>query len=230
MCYQAAASGGAISGARSSLRNPFDFNGLKDNEESTFSTGREAVAVATNSSVIGGIAGRYAAALYELADENKALDAVASDLSGLKALIAESADLAKLVQSPLIDRDDKAAAMNAVLEQAGVDDLTRRFIGVVARNNRLFALPGMIDAFLAELAERRGEVTAEVASARPLNETQLASITETLRSALGGRVAIEPRVDPSLIGGLVVRVGSRMIDASLKSKLQRLQVAMKGAQ
>jgi F-type H+-transporting ATPase subunit delta len=186
--------------------------------------------VAANSSVIGGIAGRYAAALYELADEGKALDAVAGDLSALKALIAESADMAKLLRSPLIDRDDKAAAMNSILQQAGANDLTRRFIGVVARNSRLFALPGMIDAFLAELAQRRGEITAEVASAKPLTENQLASISETLRSALGGRVAIEPRVDPSLIGGLVVRVGSRMIDASLKSKLQRLQVAMKGAQ
>lgn len=186
--------------------------------------------MATNSSVIGGIAGRYAAALYELADEGKSLDSVAGDLSSLKTLIAESADLAKLIRSPLIDRTDKAAAMNSVLQQAGADDLTRRFIGIVARNNRLFALPGMIEAFLAELAQRRGEVTAEVASAKPLSETQLASIAQTLQSALGGRVAIEPRVDPSLIGGLVVRVGSRMIDASLKSKLQRLQVAMKGAQ
>jgi F-type H+-transporting ATPase subunit delta len=186
--------------------------------------------VATNTSVIGGIAGRYAAALYELADEAKALDAVAGDLSGLKALIAESSDLARLLRSPLIDRADKETAMNSVLTQAGADDLTRRFIGVVARNNRLFSLPGMIDAFLAELAQRRGEITAEVASAKPLTETQLASISETLRSTLGGRVAVEPRVDPSLIGGLVVRVGSRMIDASLKSKLQRLQVAMKGAQ
>jgi F-type H+-transporting ATPase subunit delta len=186
--------------------------------------------VATNSSVIGGIAGRYAAALYELANEGKALDPVAADLSALKALIGESADLVRLLRSPLIDRGDKAAAMNRVLLQAGANDLTRRFIGVVAGNNRLFALPGMIDAFLAELARRRGEVTAEVASARPLGERQLAAITETLRAALGGRVAVEPRVDPSLIGGLVVRVGSRMIDASLKSKLQRLQVAMKGAQ
>ncbi len=186
--------------------------------------------MATNSSVIGGIAGRYAAALYELADEGKALDPVASDLSALKALIAESPDLAKLVRSPLIDRNDKAAAMNSVLLQAGAHDLTRRFIGVVARNNRLFAVPGMIDAFLVKLAERRGEITAQVASARPLTENQLASITETLRAALGGSIAVESRVEPSLIGGLVVRVGSRMIDASLKSKLQRLQVAMKGAQ
>ena len=186
--------------------------------------------MATNTSVIGGIAGRYAAALYELADESKALDAVADDLRALKSLISDSDDLAKLIRSPLIDRDDKAAAMNSVLKQAGCDDLTRRFIGVVASNNRLFALPGMIDAFLAELAQRRGEITAEVASAKPLSENQLASISETLQSALGGRVAIEPRVDPSLIGGLVVRVGSRMIDGSLKSKLQRLQVAMKGAQ
>ncbi|MGB1824829.1 MAG: ATP synthase F1 subunit delta, partial [Candidatus Puniceispirillaceae bacterium] len=111
----------------------------------------------------------------------------------------------------------------------GAGELTRRFVGVVAGNNRLFALDAMITAYLAELARRRGEITAEVTSARALNDEQLQQLTESLRAKLGGKIAVDPKVDPSLIGGLVVRVGSRMIDASLKTKLQRLQYAMKGA-
>lgn len=185
--------------------------------------------MATNTGVVGDIAERYALALYELADEAKSLDAVAEDLSSLKSLVAESADLRKLIASPLIDRDQKAAAITAILEKGGANDLTRRFIGLSARNNRLFALPAMIDAYLAELARRRGEITAEVTSARPLKDDQLQALTDRLREKLGSKIAVEAKVDPSLIGGLIVRVGSRMIDASLKSKLQRLQYAMKGA-
>ena len=185
--------------------------------------------MATEASVIGGIAARYAAALYELADDARALDAVAGDLTALRELIAESADLEKLVRSPVIDREAKARAMEAILEAAGAGDLVRRFIGVVACNNRLFALPAMIEGYLAELARRRGEVTAEVVSARTLSEDQLARLTETLQARVGGRVSVAARTDADLIGGLVVRIGSRMIDASLKSKLERLQYAMKGA-
>jgi F-type H+-transporting ATPase subunit delta len=185
--------------------------------------------VAANASVVGDIAERYGLALYELADEAKSLDEVASDLDSLKALIAESDDLSKLLRSPVIDADDKTKAINTILEQGGANSLTRRFVGVVAGNDRLFVLADMITAYLAELSTRRGEVTAEVISARPLNDDQLQQLTESLRAKLGGKVAVEPSVDSSLIGGLVVRVGSRMIDASLKTKLQRLQFAMKGA-
>ncbi len=185
--------------------------------------------MATETSVVGDIAERYGLALYELADEAKSLDEVADDLTSLRGLIAESADLDKLLRSPLIDRDDKARAITRILEQGGANALTRRFAGVVVANNRLFALPAMIDAYLAELARRRGEITAEVTSARPLKDEQLAQLTESLRAKLGGKVTVDPKVDPSLIGGLMVRVGSRMIDASLKTKLQRLQYAMKGA-
>lgn len=185
--------------------------------------------MAANGSVVGDIAERYGLALYELADEAKSLDEVASDLDSLKALIAESDDLSKLLRSPVIDADDKTKAINTILEQGGANSLTRRFVGVVAGNDRLFVLADMITAYLAELSTRRGEVTAEVISARPLNDDQLQQLTESLRAKLGGKVAVEPSVDSSLIGGLVVRVGSRMIDASLKTKLQRLQFAMKGA-
>lgn len=186
--------------------------------------------MATQTGVVGEIAERYAAALYELADESRVLDDVAADLTSLREMIRESDDLQTVLRSPLIDRDAKTAAISAILESAGSSDLTRRFIGVVARNSRLYVLPGMIEGFLAELSRRRGEMTAEVTSAQPLKDNQLESITATLRNALGGKVAVDAKVDPSLIGGLVVRVGSRMIDASLKTKLQRLQFAMKGAQ
>ena len=185
--------------------------------------------MAADSGVVGNIAQRYGLALYELADEAKNLDDVASDLESLKALIAESSDLEKLLRSPVIDGEEKMKAMNTILERGGANPLTRRFIGVVAGNNRLFVLADMISAYLAELSHRRGEITAEVTSARPLKDDQLQQLTESLRAKLGGKVAVEPSVDPSLIGGLVVRVGSRMIDAWLKTKLQRLQFAMKGA-
>jgi F-type H+-transporting ATPase subunit delta len=185
--------------------------------------------VAADTSVVGDIAERYGLALYELADEAKHLDEVAGDLADLKELIADSEELTKLLRSPLINRDDKAGAMAAILEQGGANELTRRFVGVAAENSRLFALAAMIEAYLDELARRRGEITAEVTSARALNDEQLQQLTESLRAKLGGKIAVEPKVDPSLIGGLVVRVGSRMIDASLKTKLQRLQFAMKGA-
>lgn len=185
--------------------------------------------MAAETSIVGDIAQRYGLALYELADEARSLDEVASDMESLKALIAESDDLSKLLRSPLIDRDEKERAMTTILEQGGANELTRRFVGVVAGNNRLFVLDEMITAYLAELSRRRGEITAEVTSARPLNDEQLQALSDSLRAKLGGKVTVDPQVDPSLIGGLVVRVGSRMIDASLKSKLQRLQYAMKGA-
>jgi len=186
--------------------------------------------VATQSNVVSVIAERYASAVYDLADEAHILDDTAADLRSLQELLDDSADLQTLIRSPLIDTGAKAAAIDAVLKQAGAGDLTRRFIAVVARNNRLFVLPATIDAFLAELASRRGEITAEVTSAQPLKESQLESVTDALRSALGGKVTVDAKLDASLIGGLIVRVGSRMVDASLKSKLQRLQLAMKGAQ
>ena len=186
--------------------------------------------MATETSVIGGIADRYATALYELADEARALDAVAEDLRGLGALIDESAELQKLVRSPLIEREVKASAMAAILERAGAGDAVRRFVGVVAANGRLFALPEMIKRYLAELSRRRGEVTAEVTTARALNDAQRAELDRALAQAVGSKIAVDVKVDPALLGGMVVRVGSRMIDASIRSKLERMQLAMKGAQ
>ncbi len=176
-----------------------------------------------------GLAGRYAAALFELADEGKALDAVAEDLVTLQKALGESEDMTRLVRSPVLDRDAQWKAMSALLEKMGANDLTRKFLGVVTANRRLFALAGIIRAYLEELASRRGEVTADVVSAHPLSDSQTKALEDSLKKALGGKVAIAPRVDPSILGGLIVKVGSRMIDSSLRTQLQKLKFAMKGA-
>ncbi|MBO6559892.1 MAG: F0F1 ATP synthase subunit delta [Nisaea sp.] len=175
-----------------------------------------------------GLAGRYASALYELADGEKALDAVADDLRSLRQALIESPELLRLVRSPVLSRDEQTRGITAVLEKMGAQALTRKFIGTVAGNRRLFALDAMITAFLAELAARRGEVTADVTSAVELSKEQLADVTDAIKKAVGQKVAVNLSVDPALIGGLIVRVGSRMIDNSIRSKLQRLQLAMKG--
>ena len=184
--------------------------------------------MASDKRVTGAIAERYATALYELADGDKALDAVADDLTSLREIIAGSDDLLRMLRSPLLQRDEQAKAMTAILEKAGGSDLTRRLVGVVAENRRLFALPAIIDAFLRQLAERRGEVTAEVTSAVKLKDKQIEAVTDALKKSVGGKVAVDLKVDPALIGGLVVKVGSRMVDSSVRTKLQKLQLAMKG--
>jgi len=178
---------------------------------------------------VSGLAQRYATALFELADERRAIDAVAADLENIGAMIAAAPDLRRLLRSPVLKRQDQARALDAVLKQAGISDLTRQFAGLVAKNRRLFAFEDMIRGFRALLALRRGEITAEVTSAGELSKQQLDAITDALKRIYGGKVAVAPRVDPTLLGGLVVRVGSRMVDSSLKTKLQRLQLALKGA-
>ncbi len=182
------------------------------------------------SSVTGatGLSGRYATALFELADEQKALDQVAGDLSSVGAMLDESDDLRRLIRSPVVSKGDQQKAIQALLDAAGISELTRNFIGVVIDNRRLFALPGMIKGYLALLARARGEATAEVVSAKPLTDAQQSAIVESLRKAVGTKVAIEAKVDESLLGGLVVKVGSRMVDTSLKTKLSQLRLAMKG--
>ncbi len=185
--------------------------------------------LASEATGVSGLAERYAAALFDLADERHALDAVAGDLRELRAMLAESPDLARLVRSPVLSREAQGKAIAALAERAGLSPLTRDFLGVVARNRRLFAAPAMIDSYLAKLAQRRGEVTAEVTAAQPLSEAQNAALGEQLRRAVGRRVTVDIRVDPSLLGGMIVKVGSRMIDSSLRSKLQRLRLALRGA-
>jgi F-type H+-transporting ATPase subunit delta len=187
----------------------------------------EAINVSTPATT--GVAGRYASALFELADNAKALDSVAQDLDTFRKLLAESTELRRLIASPVIGRELQGKALLAVLDAAGIKGLTRSFIGTVAANGRARELPAMAAGFLAELARRRGETTATVTSAVPLTPAQLQQLTDTLRSVLGGgKVSVDARVDADVLGGLVVKVGSRLFDSSIRSKLQRLQLAMKG--
>jgi F-type H+-transporting ATPase subunit delta len=185
--------------------------------------------VSAEATGVAGLAQRYATALFELARDAGALDRVADDLSRLETMIAESADLRRLIRSPVISRAAQGRAVEAILERAELDALVRRFIGVVTANRRLFALEAIVAAFRAELARHRGEVTAIVSTAQPLSDQQKSALDAALRRAIGSKISVETRLEPELLGGLVVRVGSRMFDSSLRSKLQRLQLAMKGA-
>ena len=183
----------------------------------------------STSSVVSGVAGRYAAALFELAEEQKNFDAIAADAATIRSLLAESADLRRLVASPVIGREEQGQAIAAVLEKAGVSELIRNFVGVVAKNRRLFALDDMCVAYRELLSSRRGELTAEVTSAQPLTDAQRDALEQQLRTAMGSKVSLDASVDQSLLGGMIVKVGSRMVDSSLKTKLQRLELSLKGA-
>lgn len=175
-----------------------------------------------------GLADRYASALYDLAGERKLLDQVASDLRSLQTMLGESVDFRRFIASPVMSREDQKKGVLALAEKAGLNELTRNFLGLLAVNRRLFALSGIVVAYLSRLAQARGEVTAEVVSAQALTETQAAALAAALKQAVGKEVAVEAKVDPSLLGGLIVKVGSRMVDSSIRTKLQRLQLAMKG--
>ena len=184
--------------------------------------------MASGDHVVTGLSGRYARALYELADEAKQLDEVAEDLRSITRALRESGDLRRLVESPLLSRDEQGRAMAAVLEAMRIGELARNTIGVLARARRLFALRDIARDFLRLLAQRRGETTAAVTSARPLSDAELAELRDTLMRVVKRNVSIETSVDPALIGGLVVRIGSRMLDSAIRTKLQRLELAMKG--
>ncbi|TBW39998.1 F0F1 ATP synthase subunit delta [Siculibacillus lacustris] len=184
--------------------------------------------MAETTSIVSGVARRYASALFEVAREGDAVDQVGRDLDAFGAAIAESADLARLVRSPVFSADEQTRAVEAVLAALGVGGFAANFISLAARNRRLFVLPDMIRAYAQFAAAHRGEVAAEVTSARPLAEDQVSSLETALQGvAAGGRIRIVPKVDPSIIGGLIVKVGSRMIDTSLKTKLTSLKVALK---
>lgn len=174
------------------------------------------------------MAGRYAAALFDLAKEQKQLDAVASDFKQLTSLLDQSSDFRRLVLSPVISADDKLKALKVLLAKAGSNPLTTNFLLLIARNRRLFALRDMMRSYVALLSRERGEVTADVATAHPLSEAQLTQLKDVLRVNIGKDVQMNTRVDPGLLGGLVVKVGSKMIDSSLRTKLNNLKVAMKG--
>ncbi|TAK98651.1 MAG: F0F1 ATP synthase subunit delta [Rhodospirillaceae bacterium] len=177
---------------------------------------------------VSGLAARYASALYELAEDQGAIDTVAADLGTLKTMIDGSDDFRRFIKSPVVSRADQSKGIAAVANAAQLSPLTQKFLGLVARNRRLFAMPGMIKGFLEILAQRRGQATADVVSAVPLSDAQVNAIAAALKSTAGRSVAVNTKIDPSILGGLIVRIGSRMVDSSLKSKLQRLKLAMKG--
>ena len=174
------------------------------------------------------MAGRYAAALLEIAKDEKQLAQVETDVKAFQRMLDESEDLRRLVRSPVISAEAQARALGAILDRAGIKGLTANFLKLIARNRRLFAVGDMLKTFRAMLARERGEVSADVASAHALTPDQLAALKDALRAQIGKDVQVNTRVDPNLLGGLVVKVGSRMIDSSLRTKLNNLKVAMKG--
>ena len=176
---------------------------------------------------VSGMAGRYATALFELAAEAGALDEASRDLDDFARLLDESKDLERLVRSPVHTREQQTRAIAAVLERAGIGGLVARFLGLVTRNRRLYAIRQMIAAFRVLLARHRGEISAEVVSAVPLSAGQTQALARALKDRLGREATIDARVDPALLGGLVVRVGSRMIDTSLRTRLNNIHVAMR---
>ncbi len=177
--------------------------------------------------LVSGVAGRYATALFELASEGNAIDAVARDLDSFSAMLAESADLRRLVESPAFSAEDQTAAVKAVLAKAGISGVAGNFIGLVASKRRLFALPGMIQGFKNLVAEARGVVSAEVTVAEEPSAKRVEEIRAALKGVAGKDVDVAIRIDPAIIGGLVVKMGSRMVDASLKTKLNSIRLAMK---
>lgn len=184
--------------------------------------------VENSSGMATGLAGRYATALFDLARDGKAIDKVSASLAKLKTALAESDDFNALASSPLIGRDAATAASLAAADAMKLDATTRNFLGVLAKNRRLGALAQIIRAFEALAAQHRGEITAEVTSAHPLTDDQTTALKAKLKAGLGRDVAIDLSVDPAILGGLVVKVGSRQIDSSIRTKLNSLAYAMKG--
>jgi F-type H+-transporting ATPase subunit delta len=184
--------------------------------------------VAADDSHTTGLAGRYATAIFDLALEEKAVDALARDLVQLRVALETSEDLLSLVRSPVLSREDQTRALEAVLTTASAHPLTRKLVLLLAEKRRLFVLADVIRGFETLLARHRGEIAATVTSARPLNENETAELKRILKEKLGREPKLETRVDPKLLGGLVLKVGSRMIDSSLRAKLDGLRLAMRG--
>ncbi len=166
--------------------------------------------------------------MFDLAVSGNLLDGVEADVSALQAMIADSPDLVRLLESPALSRAEQGRAVGALASSAKFSDLTCKFLGTLAHNRRLADLSGILDDFGRRLAARRGEISAEVASAVALTPAQAEAVANALKTAFGGDVSVQTVVDPGLLGGLVVKVGSRMVDSSLKTRLQHLKLAMKG--
>ncbi len=183
--------------------------------------------VTDTNSEVSGVAERYARALFDLALEEKAIEAVEADLSRIEAIMDESEDFMRLVQSPVFTADEQLSAVSALLDKIGMSGTVGNFVRVVAQNRRLFSLPGIIKSFRKILSDHRGEQVAEVTSAKPLGDDDLAALKASLKEALGKDIAIHAKVDADILGGLVVKVGSRMIDSSVRTKLNSLKIALK---
>ena len=188
----------------------------------------EASSGSIGGSVQASLGGRYALALFELAEQNRDIDRVEASLRAVRDALDQSADLRALVSSPVVQRGAATKAVLATADQLGVDATTKSFLGVLAENRRLGELPAIMRAFRLLAARHRGEVTAEVTSAHPLNDDQVVELKHQLRQRLGREVSVDLAVDPELLGGLVVRIGSQMIDSSIRTRLNALSSAMKG--
>jgi F-type H+-transporting ATPase subunit delta len=185
--------------------------------------------VAAEDPSVSGVSGRYATALFELARDEKSVDAVKADLEKFSAMLADSPDLLRLVRSPVFGATDQAKALAAVLEKAGIGGISANFLRVLTVNRRLFAVADVIRAFRALVAKYKGEATADVTVAEKLSDKNLDAIKAALKSVTGKDVALNVNVDPAIIGGLVVKLGSRMVDSSLRTKLNSIKNAMKEA-
>ena len=181
-----------------------------------------------SSGIQASLAGRYALALFELARDEKQLENVSASLDAARRALAESEDFRTLTTSPLVGRDEAVKAVGATAEAMGLDPLTRNFLGVLAQNRRLSQLGNVIRAFNLLAARHRGEITAEVTSAHPLDDDQVAALKQNLRTRMGRDIAVDMNVDPAILGGLVVKIGSQMIDGSIRTKLNTLAQAMRG--
>jgi F-type H+-transporting ATPase subunit delta len=191
---------------------------------------KRAKQVAGAEPIVSGMAGRYANALFELALDAKSVDAVKADLEKFESLVASSADLTRLVRSPVFGAGEQTQALAAVLARFGISGLTANFLQTVASNRRLFAIGEMIKAFRAQVARWKGEISAEITAAEPLSDRHLDALKSALKSVTGGKsIDLKIKIDPAIIGGLVVKLGSRMVDTSLRTKLGAIKHAMKEA-
>ena len=178
---------------------------------------------------VSGVSGRYATALFELAREEKSVDTVKADLDQFAAMLAESDDLKRLVRSPVFTAEAQSKALSALLDKAGISGVSAKFLKVLTANRRLFAVADVIRAFNALVAKFKGEATADVTVAEALSDKNLDALKDALKSVTGKDVALNVKVDPSIIGGLVLKLGSRMVDSSLRTKLNSIKHAMKEA-
>ncbi len=178
---------------------------------------------------VSGVSGRYATALFELARDEKSVDAVKADLDKFNAMLADSPELMRLVRSPVFSSDIQSRALAAVLDKAGIGGISANFLRVLTLNRRLFAVADVIRAFRALVAKFKGEATADVTVAEPLSDRNLEALKAALKSVSGKDVALNVNIDPAIIGGLVVKLGSRMVDNSLRTKLNSIKNAMKEA-